>query len=280
MKTAGALILYNPSPDLMQNIESYIQQVDKLFVVDNSDREHHYCDTLLRLKKISYTDNQGNLGIAKALNIAAQKALDEGFDLLLTMDQDSSISADLVEKGRNEFLKDSSIGIIAPYMVHSQNPIYPTNDNLIPITAAMTSGSLINLTLLKKIGWFLEKLFIDYVDNELCLRMKSSGYKVMQLNSVYVFHNLGNVVPRKLIFKKLHPTNHSPLRWYYRTRNRLYFYKIYGKKFKKYMRFDKSVFLKDFIKILLFEKYKIEKINMIIKGYYDFKKNKFGKFEA
>jgi rhamnosyltransferase len=143
----------------------------------------------------------------------------------------------------------------------------------------MTSGSMIRLSAYKKIGGFLEKFFIDYVDNEFCLRMILAGYYVMQLNSVTIYHKLGSTQRREFIYRKVFPTNHPPLRLYYRTRNRFYVYNKYKNQFIGYILFDIRVFIKDFIKILLYENNRLKKIKMIIKGYKDYKNDKFGKFK-
>jgi rhamnosyltransferase len=41
------------------------------------------------IDNVLYYPNYQNFGIAKALNIGCQKALDEGYEWVLTMDQDS-----------------------------------------------------------------------------------------------------------------------------------------------------------------------------------------------
>ena len=278
LKVAGVSILYNPDENIISNILSYLNQVEILYVVDNSDEKAKNRNIDFKsFAQIRTLEKKGNLGIGVALNKSAKKAIEEGYDLLLTMDQDSRITDNLVNEMVKEFEKDEKIGILAPFVIHVENPRKPANSGLEKITVAMTSGCIIRLSAYEKIGGFLEKFFIDYVDNEFCLRMISSGYKVLQLNSVYLYHKLGNTKPRNFIFKKVFPTNHSPLRWYYRTRNRLYVYHKYKNQFNKYIIFDISVFLRDFLKILLYECNKLKKIKMMLLGYRDYRKNKFGK---
>lgn len=279
LKVAGVTVLYHPDKEIISNIFSYLNQIEHLYIVDNSDVINPIVNKLKEHSNITFIENSENIGIASALNLSAKKAIEEGYDLLLTMDQDSTISNNLVSNMVKEFAKDEKIGIIAPFVVHMENPKEPDNQRLEKVMVAMTSGCLISLRAYKEIGGFLDEFFIDYVDNEFCLRMNVYGYNVYQLNSVKVFHRLGAIESKNFIFRKVFPTNHSPLRWYYRTRNRLYFYKNYKKYYPDYIRFDKVVFFKDFIKILLYEKDKIKKINMIILGYYDYKRNKFGKFK-
>jgi len=276
---AAVTVLYNPDEDVLANILSYRKQVEKLFIIDNSEIENrNFVEYFNSFPDICFVSNKKNLGMAAALNTAAQLAIKEDYNFLLTMDQDSKISDGLVKKMLTEFGEDDKIGLLAPFVIHIENPKEPSSYGLQDITVAMTSGCIIRLSVYKETGGFLEKFFIDYVDNEFCLRIQLAGYKVMQLNSVYLYHKLGFTEPRKLLFTTVFPTNHPPLRWYYRTRNRLFVYKKYGDQFRLYIKFDKKLFLKDFIKILLYEQLKMKKIKMIIRGYQDYKRNKFGKF--
>ena len=278
-RVAGVTVLYNPDNEVIANILSYQNQIEKLFIVDNSETENTiFADYFSSFPNICFISNKKNIGIAAALNKAAQLAITEDYNFLLTMDQDSKISDDLVKRMLTEFDGDDKIGLIAPFVIHIENPKKPFFYGLEEITVAMTSGCIIRLSVYKKTGGFLEKFFIDYVDNEFCLRVHLAGFKVMQLNSVYLYHRLGSTEPRKLLFTTVFPTNHPPFRWYYRTRNRLFVYEKYGGQFRLYMKYDKKVFLKDFLKILLYEPLKMKKIKMILHGYKDYKRNKFGKF--
>jgi len=277
LRVAGVVILYNPKKDFIINILSYLNQVKILYVVDNSEAASPNINWLESYRTVRRINNKGNIGIAAALNLAASMAIEDGFDLLLTMDQDSRISDNFVNEMFKEFERDDKNGILSPYIVHIKNPQKPIISGVENVTTAITSGSIIRLTAHKKIGGFLEKLFIDYVDHEYCLRMRSFGYKILRLNSVYIYHDLGDVKSRKLFFIKVFPTNHSPHRWYYRTKSRFYVYKIYKNQFPDYIKFDKRVFIKEILKIFLYEKNKIQKFKMIMYGYLDFKRNKFGK---
>ncbi len=281
VRIAGVTITYNPKSEIIENILSYLNQIDLLYVIDNSEDElEDNIKSFFSSPKIKLIINHKNLGIATALNQAAKQAATEGFDFLLTMDQDSKVSDNLVECMLKEFKKTDQIGILSPFVVHTRNPRFPPSELLQEITIAMTSGSIIKLSAYNKIGEFLDSLFIDYVDYEYSLRTISKGYKILQLNTVFVYHNLGEIKTIKIFKKKIFPTNHSPTRWYYRTRNRFYVYKLYKDSFHEFIHKDKKNFIRELIKILLFEDKKFYKYYMIIKGYIHFKENKFGKFET
>ena len=83
------LITYNPNlEELQKNISSYITQVKKVIIVDNSTTT----DILPIIKKFNNIHSillGDNLGIAKAQNIGIQYAFENGFDFVVEMDQDS-----------------------------------------------------------------------------------------------------------------------------------------------------------------------------------------------
>ncbi|MFO7447593.1 MAG: glycosyltransferase family 2 protein [Ignavibacteriaceae bacterium] len=281
-KVAAIVVLYNPDWEVLENIKSYINQVDILFAVDNSAPviNKTILDQILLFDHVRYICNHTNLGIAAALNIGAQKAVNEGFEYLLTMDQDSIATPNMVEKlieccSGNEF-----IGLAAPEHLTSfslncnlREKIYE-NESVV-----MTSGNIINLAAFNKTGGYNEKLFIDYVDYDYCIRLKENNYQIVRVKNAVLFHNVGKLAEKKIGFKKVYPTNHNPIRLYYQTRNRFYLRSIYKNKYSSFFKDDLISFRNNLIKILLFEEKKIAKLKMIIKGYKDYRKHKFGKYQ-
>lgn len=281
-KIAAVVVLYNPDPTLLANIESYSNQIDKLYVVDNSDKiENSLIDNLKCFSKTEYIPNKTNIGIAAALNIGANKAIEEGFDFLLTMDQDSEASGLMVAKLLECFSQELKIAVVAPIVQHKigKRFVQKTDKPCEQIYSAWTSGNLIDLNVVKAIGGFNEELFIDYVDHEFCLRINKMGFKIYKCNKTHLKHSLGRIEEINLIFRKVYPTNHSAIRLYYRTRNRFYVKKIYKNVLPEFFKEDDIQFWKGFLKAILFEENKIKKIKFCLMGYNDYKKNKLGKFE-
>ena len=277
IKINGVLVLYNPEENFLLNIYSYINEIDKLYVVDNSENKNlELIEKIEKIDKCHYIDNQGNKGIAHALNVGAKSAIDDGATWLLTMDQDSSFSQGSLNKliewiGSNN---TDNIGIVSP--MHSKNELLiDINKNYI----TMTSGNLVNLMIFSKIGNFLEKLFIDSVDTEYCLRLKKFNYKIQRLSSVVLNHNLGNMKYYIFFNKKIAFTNHNYIRRYYMMRNRLYIWKEYSDVLPSFIERDKQQAIKEIFKVILFENAKFKKLFFTLKGYVDYKKSKFGKID-
>ncbi len=282
-KVAAVVILYYPEPSVLENINSYIDQVDKLFVVDNSDNVNDTLkEKIQNLHKSEYISNQTNIGIAAALNIGIKKANDGGFEYLLTMDQDSEAPPSMVSNLMKCFTLDSKIAIVSPVLHHpkGRNVTYRVDNPCEQVITVWTSGNLVKLDSINSIGGFKEELFIDYVDHEFCLRLKQLGFKVYVCNNTILKHNLGKIEEVNLIFRKVYPTNHSALRLYYRARNRFYVKQTYKDVSPEFFKQDNKDFWKSFIKVILFEKNKFDKVKFFLKGYRDFKKNIFGKYKG
>ena len=277
MKIAAVVVLYNPDKTISNNIHSYLDQVNKLYIVDNSE---HKNDLLIKgLKqniKIKYIDNKGNQGIAHALNVGARAAIKDEYDLLLTMDQDSKASEDMIDHMLEclKMFNISEVGILSPF--HASRFHAVSNDKgCVEKKMVMTSGNLLSLDAYQDVGPFREELFLDYVDNEYCLRLQQHGYKVIQASEAILHHNLGELSKHTFLSKNMYCYNYPPIRYYYRTRNVIVMNKELGY-------FDGLYFkelLKDIIKIILYEDNKMEKFKHIYFGIVDAIKGKMGKYD-
>ena len=272
---AGVVILYNPTEDDINNIDSYIKDVNILYVIDNSNEENS--DRLPKNKKIKYIFNNENLGIAEPLNKAASLARKAGYKWLLTMDQDTSFNKGVIDTLKEAIINTDckDIGIVTPWH-NTRLKTKKSNKKIDYPLDVMTSGNLVNLDIHKKIGGFKDWIFIDGVDIEYCLNLSKNNYKVMRLNNVEINHNLGDITYRKFFKKDLLITNHNAMRRYYQNRNYHYIKDLYIKDFPEFC--NRLVKVKaTILGIILYEKNKISKLKGYYKGYKDYKKGKRGR---
>jgi rhamnosyltransferase len=286
VKIAACVVLYNPSLQVIANIQSYYQFVDCLIAVDNSEQKNGAIEEALQsnFKHIIYKFLNANLGIAAALNIACTTAAEKGFDWILTMDQDSSfVSNDLsimIADIAAIEAQYGNVGIITPYHVLAEGYTEDSKEDFTVRRIAMTSGNLLNLKAYQVAGAFEEKLFMDFVDYEYCLRLRKNTYTIIQDNKVKLKHSLGNFHIRHFLGKKLGISNHNYQRRYYMTRNSLL---VSTKHYKMDKAFFYNVLLNNLVKdpilILLFEDNKLAKINSIWKGIIHFLLGRTGKIK-
>ena len=272
---AGAVVLYNPADNVLDELSSYIDQISRLYVIDNSIQHNDMLVERFReIPKIVYINNGGNKGIATALNVAAQKAMHDDFGYLLTMDQDTRLSANHVTTLMEGFIQDSTgkVAIMAPrYTKRSENQ----NQRYETVLMTMTSGNVLNLASYKAAGPFMDELFIDHVDHEYCLRLNRSGMKVIQDNEVEISHRPGTISEIDLLGAKFSFSSHSPRRLYYFCRNGFYVAKLYRKAFPSFTFTFLKLIMKEGCKVP-FERQKILRLQMMVKGYMDFRSRKFG----
>ncbi len=289
LKVAATVILYNPEEDTIENISSYANDVDILVVVDNSTRHNIDLIDILhqKFKNMIYINNNANLGIATALNIGCDKAIEDGCDWILTMDQDSKfINFPHYKKCLLNLQNSDNIALLCANTNWSEPlgiPENPTCKNEEKFSA-ITSANFLNLNLFEQVGRFEDKLFIDLVDYDYCVKVQVEKFKILYFKDALVAHSLGTVFQRKnLITGKLRTkVEHNPQRVYYFARNFLYTASQYGKQFPKEMGMLKIInilFIHEVTKILLYENDKFKKISAKFMGLYHFMIGKYGKYD-
>ena len=269
MKLAAVVVLYNPTEENINNINNYSDSVDKIYVVDNSE------DEIIRLKNnkiVRYLKLSKNEGIAYALNLGAKNAIKDNFNYLLTLDQDTKMTSNTINKMK-EFIvkhKEDKIGLVSPYQdIGSNESVTPGVEELIEV---MTSGNIIDLSAYQEIGGFKDWFFIDCVDTEYCMNLNCHGYKVLRLNDLIIKHNLGELKIHRLFGKDYYCYNHNPIRRYYIMRNNLYINQLYGEIYPDYCSWLLRVQRGQIKGIIIFERHKIKKLFMMFRGYLDYKK--------
>lgn len=275
---AAVVVLYHPDSTLLQGISTYCKQVDRVYAIDNSETANSaIADRLELFENLIYLPNHANLGIASALNRGAELALEDGYRFLLTMDQDSQADATMIHQQRKVFdaLAGERIGIIAPFHLTKANR-RPPEAAISDVMTPMTSGCLLNLQAYQDVGGFRDDFFIDFVDNEYSLRLRRQGWRVVRANFALLNHNVGDICK----FGPFIATNHSPLRRYYKTRNRFQVFREYVLSFPGHCLFDLVRLTKEIGSIILFERDKLSKLGMMARGFIDFTRGISGRYEG
>ncbi|MCZ6704013.1 MAG: glycosyltransferase, partial [Ignavibacteria bacterium] len=189
LKVASVVILYNPALEVLKNIIACTEQTEIVFVLDNSDSYNQtLIDKINNIDKVEYHNFNSNLGVAYALNFAANLAIKNNFDFLLTMDQDSEATSNFVKKLIEVHRNYKSVGIAAPYPQNRIHKILPPDNSIHQINKVITSGALLNLRAYIEVGPFMEELFIDYVDFEYCFRLQRNNYSIYINNDAIIYH--------------------------------------------------------------------------------------------
>lgn len=276
------IVTYNP--DIQQIIHN-VAEIDnrEIVIVDNgSDNQFELKDKLSCYPRVNIILNDNNLGIACALNQIMQYFFEDGIDWVLTLDQDSQFEASEISEftDASNALDLSNVGIMCPifYDVRTNkrfdNPkekyqAYNTSSRFVDVPKCITSGSLTSVKAWNAIGGFDNFLFIDYVDDDYCYRLNKANYRIIQMRNVELPHEIGSN-PKYVNFlgKERYLVAYSPFRLYYQTRNFIYLLKK-DKGFSEGEKWEKYRPLRDLIRVLFFEKGKIQKTKAILSGLHD-----------
>lgn len=297
MKTPLALIItFNPEQIFFQHLSTSFKEFSHILVIDN-----HSCpDVQKRLiqketDKLTVILNQKNLGVAAALNQGFEWAYTHGFEHILTFDQDSYLQEGSIKHLEDVFLRypAEKLAIVASTIhdptVKKQAKFlrartkwrfewsFCRKEILEDISFAITAGSLYSLEAYRELGAFRDDFFIDYVDEEYCLRANQKGYKIIAACNARINHQLGEREKRILFGHTFYPTFHSPLRWYYISRNRISMLKTYAYRFPHWFFYEIIASSYTLIRMLFFENHRKLKLEAVFLGTTDGLRGKMGK---
>lgn len=284
MKAAAAVILYHFDEKEIRNIQTYYPFVDKLYVFDNTETASPLSAAFTAMPKLEYYHDAENKGIARRLNAAATLARKDGFEWLLTMDQDSSFD----EEALVNYLQCVE-NYPAKEKVAMFGILYERHRVSLPVQVAkpvdtaslITSGALINLALFEPIGGFDEALFIDHVDHEYCLRARTKGYSTILLENICLNHEMGKEVFRSsiktLFLVKKKKRLHSPLRCYYMYRNLLYLEEKYKKIDPAFLKFVRRNVFTHVMRFIYYGRNTPKTIQYMLAAARDFRQKRMGR---
>ena len=272
IQLAAIVVLYHPPLEVVQNISSYAADCQKIYLIDNTGGQPKITLPAEWADKAVWFLQEENVGVAKALNLGMRMAIADGFEWVMTMDQDSSFDNAMIShyiQWLNQQDKES-LAMVGPGYGNATNQ----RTEVMETNRLITSGAIIHTAAFIKTGWFNEELFIDEVDHEYCYRLRLNHYKILQQHAIYMHHRLGEKGNNKLTASR---SFHSPIRLYYMVRNGCRMIHQYSKDFPEETAATKKDMLIRIKNNLLFGPNRLQSLHYIVKGYLDYKKHKFGK---
>lgn len=278
MDISAGIVLFNPDiKRLKENINAVIVQCTHIYLVDNgSSNVDEVIELLKRYNQpeVSIIRNTVNQGIARALNQLTAASQSDGFEWILTLDQDS-VAPDNIINEFNKYTNSQDVGMLCPVVCdRNKNIVVEVQNGYKEIDECITSGSLLNIKAWNKIGGFDERMFIDGVDFDMCYRLRQAGYRIMCIKSVVLLHELGHIEYHHFLFWQVLVKNHSAFRKFYIARNIIYIAR---------KRKSPGLLLKGVLQEIkmtgiaaLYENDKLKKIKHICMGIYDGFKEKVG----
>jgi rhamnosyltransferase len=245
-RVAAIVVLFHPDQAVLARLlGSLAPQVEKIFILDNTPGAGEADGSRYQLDvPVGYHPMGGNMGIAAAQNRGIEFAAAEQFSHVLLMDQDSQPQPAMVTNLLNaeaELLRGGErLAAVGPVFVdaktHQALPavrhfflvvrkvhVEPGATHPVEADYLISSGCLIRLSMLERIGGMREDLFIDWVDIEWGLRARAQGCQSYMIPSAVMNHNLGDATTQVL---SRHIYLHSDIRNYYIVRNATYLLRV------------------------------------------------------
>jgi rhamnosyltransferase len=279
------VVTFHPDADVLENLSKLREQMQALVVVDNGSSEASL--SLLRAASsqlgFELIENRENLGIAAALNTGIHWAERNGFKWAILFDQDSAVTEGFMDAMLHAYETNprrDRLAIVAPRCVDKRSGAVISQGAAEngELETAMTSGSLMLVALFRELGYFQEELFIDAVDYEYSLRLRSRGYLIEECDHAVLLHSPGNPTVRRFCGIRLFQTaNYGPLRRYYQDRNRIWVTRRYWRKYPIFCLRLFKYSLHDYLKTILGETEKWNKCYSATLGIVDGLRGRMGK---
>lgn len=252
IKVYAIVLNYNGEKDTNECIKSLEKSIQKSFelsivVVDNASEKPFKPLN----KNIILLKNTVNKGFSGGNNTGIRFALENNADYVLILNNDTLVDPHIIEELLVGANSDSQVGIVSPKIYFAKGYEYHKDrykpeelgkviwyaggemdwknlighhtgvdevdtgqyDKTTEIEYSSGCCMLVKKEVFEKIGYFDENYFLYYEDNDLSIRAKNFGFKIMYVPKAIVWHkNAGSV-----------GGSGSELQDYYITRNRLLF---------------------------------------------------------
>lgn len=232
--------------------------------------------------------NKENLGFAEGNNVGIKRAMENGTDYVLLLNNDTVVDSYFLTELVMAAETDSEIGIVGPkiYYYSKSQIIHSAGGTIIPWKATthhigilevdhrqydkvremnFMTGCVLLLkrAILEEIGFLDASFFMYWEDADYCTRATKKGWKIIYVPASKVYHKVSSS-----------SGHNNPLTTYYLTRNSLLFTK------KNHPLLLPTAIFSQFYYQLFFHiiKGQFMHFKMGLYGYYDFFRNKLGKF--
>jgi rhamnosyltransferase len=285
--TVGAVVVtYHPDEDVEARLRRVAAQAGPVVVVDNGSPTGSLDG--VRAAGVALLPLGENVGLAGALNRGVAWLSERGCTHAVLFDQDSAPRPGMVAALWHTRCAIPAAAIVGPciedavpgrgpYRWVARHPWIPgafrrvtcVAGDVPEVTGVITSGSLVEIDAWRRLGGFDEALFIDYVDNDFCLRAIAAGRTVAVSAGAVLEHRLGNRTRHAVLGHEVRPTHHSPLRHYFIARNRVRLWRRHAFRHPAWAAFDAGFAAYNLFRVLVFEDERRRKLRAMVLGTWD-----------
>lgn len=223
--------------DFLKSIKAYPSSSKvEVILVDNGSREQYEQEYKQILPELIYIRSEENLGFAGGNNLGIKKATGK---YLLLLNNDTEITANLIDSLVSEMEENPEIGIVSPLILYFDKPDtiqyagftnmnYRTSRNSAIGFMEIDKGQysldssetgychgaamMCRKTDLETVGLMAEEFFLYYEELDWCERFKKAGKKIWFTGKTKIYHKESISVGKE-----------SAIKTYFMTRNRMLF---------------------------------------------------------
>jgi len=207
------ITVYNPKSveDVNRNIYTIASQVDKIYICDNSASKTLFSELPSNSEHLFFNKN---LGLSQAFNKVLKGFTFNDEDFIIFFDQDSLISEgyinSLIDIYKELESNNIKVGCLCPVLFNStSNSIIEVDkskqllEGCYEVSQMLTSSTMCRYSVLNKINFWNEKVFLDLADFDLTWRVKNAGYKNIRTDRLLFNHTYGDSIkPKKYVPSK------------------------------------------------------------------------------
>jgi GT2 family glycosyltransferase len=212
-----------------------------VLVIDNASRDGTPEQVRAHFPEVAVVETGANLGFAAGNNVGLRRALDQGYDYALLLNNDTEVAPDLLDVLVSAAEASPAIGVVGPTIYYYERPelIWSAGGYInwrrgvsemrggeradgqyqAPSDVDFVTGCalLCKRAVLERAGLLDERFFMYYEETEWCVRVTRAGFRIVHVPGASVLHK----IPLNARFDQEYLA-------YYMTRNRLLFLSATG----------------------------------------------------
>jgi GT2 family glycosyltransferase len=229
--------------DCLKSLEKVDYPAFDVIVVDNGSKDGSPAQIRQAFPDVTLIENPTNLGFAGGNNVGVKRALANGADYLLLLNNDTEVAPNLLRSLVDVGESDPRIGALGPkiYYFDHQNVIWSGGgavdrfgepkhlrenqvdtgqpDRVEDVDYVTGCAFMVKRAVVEKVGALDDRFFIYFEETEWCSRIKRAGFRIVYAPQARMWHKI-SMVQRTTSRRYL----------YLMTRNRLLYLRLTGAK--------------------------------------------------
>jgi GT2 family glycosyltransferase len=183
------IVTYKSSHIILQTIKNIVNKGFKIIIVDNGSNDNiaEILDQNIKNNYIELIEFENNCGFSRANNYALKK-VNSKYALLIN--PDCFIDINSIKLMATEMDKDINIAMANPRFVSNIDKKIATTlqDSIEETPFIVGTAMMMRMEIFHKIGFFDEAIFLYGEDNEISVRARNYGYKLIIVNNAFSQH--------------------------------------------------------------------------------------------